>query len=504
MELKLKIKILDIYANYSVCILHPTIAKKISAQNLDRIDVKKEDFNKIFVLDTSNTYVDEKHLGVFKDTAKEYGLIDGEEVVVSIMSPPPAIRHIFEKINNKHLSKSQIIEIVEQINKNAISDVELAGFVTACQINGLSLEEITYFCDALVDIGDKIDFEDEVILDKHSIGGINGRVSMIVTPIIASFGYKIPKTASRSITSATGTADAMEMLAPVALTVEEIKEIVSKANGVVAWEGKFDLCPVDNKIIDVEHALGINPEGIMIASILSKKKSIGSTHLIIDIPVGKEMKIKNVDDAERLAKKFLVISKELGIKTKVLITDGKVPCGNTFGCSLEAKSALEILEGKYFDNLAEKSCEMAGELLELVGRAKLNEGYGLAKKAIESKQALNKFIEIINAQGGSITKSEDLPKANFVKEVLSPEEGTIIDMDVSKLTTLAKYAGAPTDNVAGVVILKTAGSTIKKNEPLFEIHSNSESRLNYAYNYSQKTITDLVTFKRVIVKEINE
>jgi AMP phosphorylase len=504
MSVRLKIKILDIYANYSVCVLHPNTAKKISAQNLDRIEFKKKKLNTVFVLDTSYTYVDENHIGIFKDSAKEYNLKDEEEIDISILSPPPSTRYIHNKIHNQSLTEEQIKELVTEINKNSLSDVELSAFVTACQINGLTIEEITYFCRSLVEIGDKIDFEDEVILDKHSIGGINGRVSMIVTPIIASFGYKMPKTASRSITSATGTADAMEVLAPVSFDVSTIKKIVKEINGVVVWEGKFDLCPVDNKLIDIEHALNINPEGIMISSILSKKKSIGSTHLIIDLPVGKEMKITNMEDAERLAKKFLVISKMLGIKTKVLITDGKTPCGNSFGCALEAKSVLEILEGKYFDNLAEKSCEIAGELLELVGRAKKNEGYHLAKKSVVNKQALTKFKEIIKAQGGSIFKSEDVPKSKFKKTILSPLEGTIVDMDVIKLTNLAKLCGAPSDPLAGVLIVKSVGETIDKNQPLFEIHSDSETKLNNAYNYSQKNINQLVTFKKIILEEINE
>ncbi len=503
MNINLKIKVLDIYANYSVSILHPNTAKKLYAQNLDRIDIQKKDFNKVFVLDTSSSYVAEDEVGLFKDSAQENNLKDGEVVNVSLLPLPPANKYILDKIKNVPLTKNQITEIVTEINKNSLSEIELAGFVTACQINDLTIEEITYLCNSLIDIGDKIDFDDEVILDKHSVGGINGRVSMIVVPIIASYGYKIPKTASRSITSATGTADAMEMLAPVSFNVSDIKKIISKANGVVAWEGKFDLCPVDNKIIDIEHALGINPEGIMIASILSKKKSIGSTHLVIDLPVGDQMKIKTVDDAERLAKKFLIISKSLGIKTKVLVTDGETPCGNSFGCSLEAKSVLEILEGKYFDNLAEKSCEVAGELLELVGRAKKNEGYHLAKKAILSGQAHSKFLEIIKAQGGIITLSDQLPKAKFTKKICSPEDGSITNMDVYKLTQIAKIAGAPTDKVAGLLILRPVGHEVKKNEPIFEIHSSSEDALNNAYNYSQKTIKDLITFKKIIVKEIN-
>ncbi len=499
MKLTLKVKILDVYANYPIAILHPDTAVNLGAQNLDRIEVRKDVLHSTFVMDTSKSYVTEKEIGVYKDTASDFELKNGDEVVINLLTPPPAIKYIMDKVKNKTLSEEEIIEIVKEIDRNSLSEVELSAFVTAVFINGLNLEETKHLCNALVNIGDRIDFGEKIILDKHSIGGINGRVSMLLTPIIASLGYKIPKTASRSITSAAGTADAMEVLAPVSFDVDEIKEIINKAGGVVAWEGKFDLCPVDNTLIDIEHALGINPEGIMIASILSKKKSIGSTHLVLDIPVGRDVKIKNKEDGERLAKKFITISEYLGIKTKVLLTDGDKPCGAFFGPALEAKNVLELLEGKYQDAVLEKACLLAGELLELVGHCKQGEGYLLSKEIVTSGKALEKFQEIIKVQGGSILRSVDVPKAKFVQKIYSQEAGDINNFDVSKITKLAKLLGCPKDIEAGVVLVCEVGDSVLKNDVIFELHANTEEKISRAIEYLKDN--NPIVFDKMVLEE---
>ncbi len=499
MKLNLKIKILDIYASYPVVILHPSTAEQIGAQNLDRLKLKTEKISSVFVMDTSNTYVDEQTIGMFKDTAKDFNLKDGDLVLINLLTPPLAIKYVMNKIKNKTLSEEEIREIVKDIDQNSLSEIELSAFVTGVYINGLNLEETKHLCNALVDIGDKIDFNEDVILDKHSIGGINGRVSMILTPIIASLGYKIPKTASRSITSSAGTADSMEVLAPVSFDVSEIKNIINTTNGVVAWEGKFDLCPVDNKLIDIEHALGINPEGIMIASILSKKKSIGSTHLIIDIPVGRDVKVKNKEDGERLAKKFITISNFLGINARAVLTDGDKPCGSYFGPALEAKNILEILECKYQDNVLEKACLLSGELLELVGHAKHGEGYLLAKEVVTSGKALDKFKEIIKAQGGSILKSEDVPVAKIKQNIIFEKAGTINGFDVLKITNIAKLLGCPKDVEAGVVLLYDVGDSIQANDAIFEFHANTDEKIKRAIDYFKDN--NPIIFESMIIEE---
>jgi AMP phosphorylase len=310
----------------------------------------------------------------------------------------------------------------------------------------------------------------------------------------------MPKTASRSISSAAGTADCMEVLSPVGFTLPEIKKILEKTGAVIAWEGKFDLCPVDNTIIKIEHALSINPEGIMIASILSKKKSAGATHLVIDVPVGSKMKVKDKESGERLAKKLITISKSLGIKARALLTDGEVPCGRAFGASLEAREVLRILEGRYFDNLADKACLLAGELLELAGRCKEGEGTVLAKETLLSGKALLKMQEIIKAQGGTITSSDQINDAKYKTEIFATMNGKIDGWDIEVLTKLARNCGAPEDKGAGVLLCRYVGEQVKKGDKILEIYSNSQDKLSYAEKYYEES--NPLRFESIILEEI--
>ena len=234
-------------------------------------------------------------------------------------------------------------------------------------------------------------------------------------------------------------------------------------------------------------------------SILSKKKSIGSTHLVIDIPVGRDVKVKNKEDGERLAKKFITISESLGIKSKVVLTDGDKPCGDFFGPALEAKNVLELLEGKYQDSVLEKACLLAGELLELVGKSKNGEGYLLAKEIVTSGKALDKFIEIIKIQGGSILRSEDVPKAKFIQKIYSSQAGDVNNFDVSKITHLAKLLGAPKDIEAGVVLFCQVGDSVQVNDAILEFHANTEEKISRAIEYLKDN--NPVIFDKMVLEE---
>ena len=499
-EIKLKVKILDITAEIPVCVLHEKDARKIDAGHLSRIEIVSEKEKGTCILNTSITFVEEGVLGIFKNTATDLKLKDGGVVTINLLPSIKSVSYIINKIKNKSLSKEEVYEIVKDIEQNKITEVELSAFVTACYLNGLSIEESTYLCNALIDAGDTLNYGKKEILDKHSIGGINGRVSMILTPIISSLGYFMPKTASRSISSAAGTADCMEALAPVGFTLPEIKKILEKTGAVIAWEGKFDLCPVDNTIIKIEHALSINPEGIMIASILSKKRSAGATHLVIDIPVGSKMKVKDKESAERLAKKLITVSKSLGIKTRALLTDGEEPCGRAFGAALEAREALRILEGRYFDNLANKSCILSGELLELAGRCKEGEGFNLSKEILVSGKALLKMQEIIIAQGGTIKSSEEIKDAKFKTEIFANDDGKIESWDMEILTKLARLSGAPEDREAGLLLCRYVGEQVKKGDKVLEIYSNSKDKLDYAEKYYKEN--KALSFESMLLEEL--
>ncbi len=500
---KLKVKILDIDADKQIALLNSRTAKDLLANTQNRVCVKFKDKETNFIIDLTDRFIDENTIGLYRDNTGGLMLQDGDIVEVSLLSTPPSIHFIIDKIRNRPLTEKQITQIISDIVYNRLSDTEISAFLTAITINGLNLDETISMCKAMTLTGKIIEFDRKVILDKHSIGGINGRVSMIVTPIIASCGYYMPKTASRAISSAAGTADSMEVLADVSFDINDIKKIVHEHGGLLAWNGKVDLCPADDKMIMVRHSLGLDPEGLVIASVLSKKKSVSATHLIIDIPVGPTAKVRNREEGQRWANKFIAISKEIGINTKVVLTSCALPCGKYFGPSLEARGALEVLECKYFDSLAEKSCEIAGSLLELVGRVDEGKGYDLAKDTLLSGKALSKFKEILKAQNGRIFESEKIPWAEHKQDIVAMGSGKIVGLDVSNLIKIARTAGAPSDQLAGIVLAKDAGDKIKEGETIFTIHSSNKEKLRIAVEMSKELLKDTVKIEKVILEEMN-
>ena len=206
-----------------------------------------------------------------------------------------------------------------------------------------------------------------IVVDKHCIGGIPGnRTSMIVVPIVAAHGLTIPKTSSRAITSPAGTADTMEVLARVDLGVDEMKEVVAACHGCLVWGGHVNLSPADDILISVERPLSLDTREQMVASIMSKKLAAGSTHLLIDLPVGPTAKVTNAIEAMRLRKLFEFVGDHFGIAVEVVTTDGRQPIGNGIGPVLEAQDVMAVL-GNDPDaprDLREKSLRLAAHLLE--------------------------------------------------------------------------------------------------------------------------------------------
>lgn len=500
---KLTVKILDIDADKPIALLHSKTASDLLAVTQNRVEIKCNGISKIFILDITDSMIDEDTIGIYKDATGITKLKTGDKVEVKVVPFPCSVQHIVKKIRNNALTETEIKEIINDIVDDRLSDIEISAFLTAVTINGLNLDETTNVCKAMTATGNIIEFNVPQVLDKHSIGGINGRVSMIVTPIITSLGYVMPKTASRSISSAAGTADCMEVLADVSFDIKDIKKMVSTVGGMVAWNGKVDLCPADDKMIKIRHSLGLDPEGLVIASVLSKKKSVSATHLIIDIPIGPTVKVRNKEDGERWASKFSRICKEIGIKSKVVLTNGEVPCGKYFGAALEAKGALEVLENKYFDNFAEKSCEIAGCLLELVERVEPGKGYELSKDTLKSGKALSKFKEIIKAQNGHIFSSEEIQAATFKQDILVADGGKIVGMNVSNLTKIARTAGAPHDKLAGLILSKEVGDKINPKEVIFTIHANSQEKLKIATDLAKCIMTDTIKIEKVILEEVD-
>jgi AMP phosphorylase len=329
----------------------------------------------------------------------------------------------------------------------------------------------------MVATGKTLSFGEGPILDKHSVGGIPGdKTSMLIVPIVAAAGFTIPKTSSRAITSPAGTADRVETLCPVNLSIKEIKDVVSKTGGCLVWGGSLELAPADDLFIQVEYPLGIDP--MLLPSILSKKKAIGATHVAIDIPTGMGAKIKTRTEAYTLASDFVDLGKRLGLNIQCALTFGDQPLGCGIGPALEACEALSTLMGDGPPDLRDKAVSLAGMLFEMVG---VESGREKAENMIDSGKAEKKLREIIAAQGGNSTvKPEDLPVGSEMEVVRSEQAGKVLWLSTQDIVRIAREAGAPKEKGAGLVLRAKLGDVVHKGGVLFEVYAERSSKLTSA------------------------
>lgn len=413
---------------------------------------------------------------------KRLDVKEGDKISVSHLLPIDSLRYVRSKIYGNKLSKTSIKEIIEDVSKGFYSDIELSSFITACAGEHLDLDEITGLTKAMAITGKQLKWNKKIIVDKHCVGGLPGnRTTPIVVAIVAEAGLIIPKTSSRAITSPAGTADTMEVFTEVNLTLEQIRQVVEKEGGCIAWGGVAELSPTDDILISVEKVLDIDSEGQMIASVLSKKAAAGSTHIVIDIPVGKTAKVRTEKDALKLQYYFKAVGKSIGLTIETLITDGSQPIGRGIGPVLEAMDILAVFKNEKNAprDLKEKSLMLAGAMLELAKKCKKDEGIGMARQILESGRAFKKFKSICEAQG----RYKEPKLAKYKKDIFSTETGTVKEIDNRRLAKVAKLAGAPKSAAAGIYFCTPIGSKIKKGELLYTIYAEDKIELNYALEY---------------------
>lgn len=396
-----------------------------------------------------------------------------------------AIKAIQKKLLGKKLTYKDIYNIMDEIAHQKLSDILVTYFVASSFKEGYTSEELYFFTKAMVETGNQLKF-DGIIADKHSTGGVAGtRTTMIIVPIIAAAGFKIPKISSRAITSPAGTADVMETLANVDFPKEKVIKIVNEVGGCIVWNGKLGIAPADDIIIKVEEPLSFESFDKIIISIMAKKVAASTTHLVVDIPVGKTMKIRHFSDAEKIAKKFKLLGKKFGIKVVIDINETIEPAGRGVGPILEARDVLYVLEQKKDRplKLETKALRLAGKLLDICfADANINKiGEDEAKKILYSGEALKKFHEIIKAQGGDETISSDKIKtAKYKSEIKSKKKGKVRDINNYNLNVIAKILGAPKDKYAGLYLLKKLDENVDKNEPMFTLYSSNRYNLKEA------------------------
>lgn len=474
-----------------IAVLGEHSANLLGVHSSDRIKIRYGKKEMIAIANIAEHFP-KNRIGLFEETEAALQVKDDEIVDVQLASLPESLFNIRAKLHGQRLREQDIDAIVKDVVERHLSTVEIAAFLTALSIHGISSSENEALSRAMISTGKTLDFGAGPILDKHSVGGIPGdKTSMLVVPIVAAAGFTIPKTSSRAITSPAGTADRVETLCPVNLSIEEIKKVVKKTNGCLVWGGSLELAPADDLFIQVEYPLGIDP--MLLPSILSKKKAIGATHVVIDIPTGMGAKIKTRTEAYTLASDFVDLGKRLGLTIQCALTFGDQPLGCGMGPVLEAQEALATLGGGGPPDLREKAVSLAGMLFELVG---VENGRGMAEDMIDSGKAEQKMREIIGAQGGDpAIKADDLPLGAYSAAVRSDRAGKVLWLSTDDLVRVAREAGTPKEKGAGVRLHVKLGDTVHKDGVLFEIYAERSSKLSSALELA-KQLSPIVLSKK--------
>jgi AMP phosphorylase len=484
------VSVLDLNFGKPIVVLNEADARELGVTPGNILLIIHGDKQKTGVVMTTKTMVNKGSLMVTNELANALGLKEGGAVGIKPLSIPPSFPALKKRLRGERLEESHYREIVKDVVEGVYGEAEIAAFLVSQLFYEPTEEELTYLIKAMVETGSRIVFE-EPASDVHSVGGVpgNSKVALITVPIVAASGLLIPKTSSRAITSPAGTADTVEVLARVDLTIDEIKEIVKKTKGVLAWGGKLNLAPADDIFVNIERRLAIDPIYQMVASILSKKLAMGIERLVIDIPAGRGAKVQEVSKADEMAGIFIRQASKMNIALKVAITYGGQPIGLTTGPALEAREALSALStGKGSRSLVDKALLLAGLVLELSGRVPAGSGEEAAREIFLSGKAYEKFKEIIEAQGGDPNvKPEEIPIGKYSYTLKSPLEGAVTHLDNAAITTLARACGAPYDKGAGVYLHAKVGYRVNKGDPLITLYSNSASRLETAINLLSQT-----------------
>lgn len=476
--MKLKVRAVKFKAGRPIVLLHEKDAQKLAVHTGERIEVSSQKKRTICVVDIATGLFPQGEIALSEEIRAS---IDGHNpkfVTVKLVPMPESTRILQQKPRSRPYTKEELRIIMRDIVSNALTEAEIAYFVSGVYHYGMKFEETVYLTQAICDTGQRLRWSSKIVADKHSIGGIAGnRTTPIVVSICAAAGITIPKTSSRAITSGAGTADVIESIARVDFPIEKLKEIVRKTGACLAWGGSLGLAPADDKLIQVEKMLNLDPEPQLLASILAKKLAVGSTHVLIDIPYGEGAKVSKIG-AEKLKAKFIRLGKALSLTVHVVLTDGKQPIGNGMGPILEIRDVLRVLRN---DNppkdLRRKCLMLAGALIEMVGKTKKGKGLKEATRILDSGAALRKFEEIITAQGGSLNH---LPNARFTYVIKAAKPGTVTEINNKSINALVRSLGSPQDKTAGIYLHVHLKDKVHKGSPVVTLHAESEEKIEEA------------------------
>lgn len=400
---------------------------------------------------------------------------------------------IQKKKNGETLTKEEIDFMITDYVAGEIPDYQMSAMLMAIYFNGMENEELAAFTLAMRDSGDLVDLSpiEGIKVDKHSTGGVGDKTTLIVGPIVAACGVPVAKMSGRGLGFTGGTLDKLESISGfrIDLSAEEFFETVKKTGiSVIGQTG--NLAPADKLLYALRDVTAtVDSIPLIAASVMSKKLAAGSDKIVLDVTTGSGAFMKNTRDAKKLAKHMVAIGNHAGKETVAILTGMEEPLGFAIGNNMEVKEAIEVLKGDGPEDVKEVSVALAGMMLSLgLENVSHSQGKRMAKKALSSGQAFEKFKEMVQAQGGDIRYVEHpefFERDAFEGEVLAAEDGFLSGMDTEKIGVAAGLLGAGRetkdsviDMSAGIYLEKKIGDTVKKGEPIAICYAGTKEKLN--------------------------
>ncbi len=452
----------------------------------DRLVLRYRRRQVVAVADITHHSIRHGEIGLFEDVWRELRPRTGAAIQLEVTARRPSIAAIKKKLLGQRLTEPEIRSIIQDIVDRRLSTIETTYFVSSSYVRPYSLQELTWMVKAMADTGETFHWGKRMVVDKHSVGGLAGnRTTMVAIPIIAAAGLLIPKTSSRAITSPSGTADTMEVLAPVSFHGADVRRIVDRTGGCLIWGGGLSIAPADDLIIRVSRPLSLEPYDKMIVSIMAKKVAMGVRCLVIDLPYGPHTKIPNVRIAREIETKFQAVAKAFHIRLRVQFDSALQPIGQGIGPALEARDVVRVLQQKNSRprDLEHKAVSLASEVFELSQHSRRGQGLAQAWQILRSGQAWKKMQEIIQAQGGNPKiDAEDLLRRARKYHLVAPRSGRVIKINNRVVDDIARTLGAPEHQLAGLFLHKKIGQRIARGERLITLYSHSQDRLNLVVN----------------------
>jgi putative thymidine phosphorylase len=432
-------------------------------------------------LDSTDSLIEEGQIGFFEDVWERYDLKFGQIVKVRLLGQSKAVMSIRKKLQGKKLNYEEIYSIISDISSNRLGKTLTTYYAAAGYSPGFDEQEMYFMTKAMAETGEALKF-DGIVADKHSIGGVAGKgITPIVVPIVSSIGgIKVPNTSTRAITSASATTDMLEVIMQMSFTKQELESMMMKENAFMVWGGGLSLAPADDKIIQVQKPLGLESIDKFVASIVAKKVAQGVNHVVFDVPVGSSAKIESEEEFSKVKNTFERVCARFNIKVVIHRRDVSDIDGNAVGPALECREFLRVFERdeRRSKQLEEDALRIAGDLIELCGKAIKGKGYDTAKELLESGKAFEKLRSIIKMQGGNDQiSSNSLEIGGITWEYRSSKSGTIKMIDNKNVFSVCRALGNPHIKEAGIYFHKKSGESINVGDRLITLYATTDSRM---------------------------